>query len=266
MKKKLTRAFAFLFFFIIAMSAFSLDVPPLGKEFCHDEAGVLTTEQVAEIEGFLKDLNEKSKVQLALLTVPSLEDEVLEDYSIKVATKWKLGDKQANSGALLLIAKNDRKMRIEAGYGLEGVLTDAVSFKIIRNKIAPAFKKDDYYSGIKEGLRAISGYALQDESLIKEVEGNDKSKKNKSKQGGKSPFTHILFFIVIMIIGFLARRKGASKGVSTMTNSRFGKMSSGMGAFSAMAGAASSMLSKDDDDGPLGKGGSFGGGGASGSW
>lgn len=264
MKRQIKKVFALLFLSIV-MSAFSLDVPPLEKEFCHDTAGLLTSVQVEEIEGILKDLNEKSKVQLGLLTIASLEDEVIEDYSMKVLKEWKLGDKQANSGALLLIARNEKKVRIEVGYGLEGVVTDAIASLIIREVIGPAFKKNDYFTGIKDGLKAISAYALQDETLIKEVEEKDKKKKDTNKTH-KIPFTYILFFLgIVAIIGFLARKKILTASVSSNAGDVIGKISTGV--LSSMA-EVSSLLDKDDssDDGPLGGGGSFGGGGATGGW
>jgi len=266
MKKQIKKVFALIFLSIV-MSAFSLDVPPLEKEFCHDTAGLLTSNQVEEIESFLKELNEKSKVQLALLTIPSLEDEVIEDYSIRVLKEWKLGDKQANSGALLLIAKNERKVRIDVGYGLEAVVTDAISSRIIRELMGPSFKKNDYFTGIRDGLKAISAYALQDETLIKEVEGKDKRKKDGNKTH-KSPFTNILFFFgIALVISFLARKKVLPTNVSSKAGNVMGKISTGASALSSMAGI-SSLLNKDDssDDGPLGGGGSFGGGGATGGW
>ena len=258
--KKIYKLLAISIFLSMLSLAFSLEVPPIEKNFCHDNAGLLTSEQVEEIEGFLKDLNEKSKVQLALLTITSLEDEVIEDYSIRVAQEWKLGDKQTNAGGLLLISKNERKVRIEAGYGLEAFVTDAIASLIIKNVIAPAFKKSDYYTGIKEGLIAISGYALQDESLIATVEGKDKNKKNT-----QSPWTHILiFFGILMIILRLLRRKALPKNMSATGSA----LSRGVDVLPSILGGVSTLLNKDDssDDGPLGKGGSFGGGGATGGW
>lgn len=266
-------------FLSLSFPVFLLEVPAINKEFCHDEAGLLTSEQVQEIEAFLKNLNEISKVQLGFLAIPTLEDEVIEEYSMKVVQEWKLGDAKANSGALLLIARNERKVRIEAGYGLEGVLTDAVSALIIRNVIGPAFKQNNYYKGIKEGLQAIQGYALQDETLIAKLEGKT-NKKEAGKHANKgTPWQTIftVFGVFALIVFVLIKNSKSSLKGARRTSNRRGEHSTasdmtsfGGAVLSALSNLSTlaNMLDKDDssDDGPLGKGGSFGGGGATGGW
>lgn len=262
-------------FFFFACAVYSLEVPDLAGFACHDTAGILTRQQVEEIESFLQDLNEKSKVQLALLTITSLESEEIETYSIKVVETWKLGDKVANSGVLLLIAKNERKVRIEVGYGLESILTDAVSSLIIKNVIAPSFKKNDYYTGIKDGLRAISAYALQDESLIRSIEN-----KAKKRENDKYPFSRITFIIIFLYIiaMFLGRRNIWPFVILTSlfgngsAYRRYNKRSRGntwadAGSFSAFGSSFNNSSSDDDSSSSFsGNGGRFGGGGATGGW
>ena len=121
----------------------------------HDDAHVLTQATIDQLEKQLTAYEDSTSNQIAVLIIPSLDGDILEEYSLRVATTWKLGQKAKDNGALLLIAVNDHKMRIETGTGLEGVLTDAISSRIIRNKIAPAFRKDDYDEGIKAGIDAI---------------------------------------------------------------------------------------------------------------
>lgn len=121
----------------------------------NDEAGVLSSETRQSLEQLLKAHEDSTTNQIAVLIINSLEGEVLEEYSLKVAETWALGQKGKDNGVLLLVALNDRKMRIEVGYGLEGSLTDALSSRIIRNEIAPSFRQNDYDAGVTNGVKAI---------------------------------------------------------------------------------------------------------------
>jgi uncharacterized protein len=161
-----------LSFFLLANSIFALDVPFLSGRVI-DEANVLSSESKLSIENKLKDHEKATSNQVVVLIIPSLEGEVLEEYSLKVASTWKLGQKGKDNGVLLLIAKNDRKLRIEVGYGLEGSLTDALSSRIIRNEITPSFKQGNFSLGVEQGvdaiLSAIAGtYKEQEESATDE--------------------------------------------------------------------------------------------------
>lgn len=131
------------------------EVPELWGLHVHDEAKVLSHETADLLESQLIKYKDSTSNEIAILIVPSLDGEVLEQYSLRVAEKWKLGDKDKDNGVLLLIAVEDHKMRIEVGYGLEGVLTDALCNRIIRNEIAPAFRKDDYDGGVTAAIDAI---------------------------------------------------------------------------------------------------------------
>ncbi len=142
-------------------------VPELWGIRVHDDAHVLKQETVDQLEKELKTYEDSTSNQIAILIIPSLDGDVLEEYSLKVAEKWKLGQKTKDNGVLLLIAVDDHKMRIEVGQGLEGVLTDAQSSRIIRNEIAPEFRRGDYDTGVKAGVdgmvKAIAGeYASGD--------------------------------------------------------------------------------------------------------
>jgi uncharacterized protein len=131
-------------------------VPPLTARVT-DLTGTLTTEQQAALEQKLAAFEASKGSQLAVLMVPTTHPEEIEQYSIRVVDQWKLGrgsvgGKKVDDGALLLIAKNDHRMRIEVGYGLEGVLTDAMSNRIISETLAPAFREGNFYEGIDAGL------------------------------------------------------------------------------------------------------------------
>lgn len=149
-----TLFFAFLFLstqLTVAQKA----IPELWGTRVHDEAHVLSQQTVDRLESQLKVYEDSTSNQIAILLVSSLDGDVLESYSLKVAEKWKLGQHDKDNGALLLIAVDDRKMRIEAGSGLEGTLTDAVCSRIIRNEIAPHFRSSDYDAGVTAGIQAM---------------------------------------------------------------------------------------------------------------
>jgi uncharacterized protein len=122
-----------------------------------DLARILPAEVAADLVHELEAHEAKTGNQVAVLTLPSLEGEPLEEFSHRVATTWKLGQKGTDNGALLLVAMKERRIRIEVGYGLEGALTDARSAQIIRNHIVPRFRAGDLQGGIATGVRAILG-------------------------------------------------------------------------------------------------------------
>lgn len=148
----------FVIFIVLLLSqclgALAIEVPKLERRVT-DLAGVLTPQQVAALEAKLKNLEDTDSTQVAILIIPSLEGEYLEGYSIRVAEQWKLGQKGRDNGAILLVSIQDRALRIEVGYGLEGTLTDLRSGRIIRNEIIPRFRQGDYYAGIDAGVTAI---------------------------------------------------------------------------------------------------------------
>ena len=252
--KILKKIIVLCFFIFYNFNSFGLAVPSLSGPVV-DKAGILSRNEFNKIENFLLDLNNRSQIQIAVLIVPSLEGESIEDYSMQVAEKWKLGDKEKDSGALLLVAVKDKKLRIEVGYGLEQNLTDSRSGQIIRNFIAPQFRSGNYGEGIYDGIKAMAAYASEDESLLKEIAVSDED-----DEGG---FPHILLFLIfayLMIskflpgglfwIFYLLSRRGRASSTGSFFGGPIGR-SSGRG-FSG--------------GGFSGGGGSFGGGGASGGW
>lgn len=132
----------------------ALDVPPLSGPVV-DLAHVLSSDETAQLTADLRAHETRTGNQVVVLILPSLEGEVLDAYSHRVATTWKLGQKGIDNAALLLIALKERKVRIEVGYGLEGTLTDLRAAQIIRNEIVPRFRADDMYGGVRAGTGAI---------------------------------------------------------------------------------------------------------------
>lgn len=139
---------------LAALPLAALDVPAL-KGRVNDYANMLKPVTAAAIESRLAALEQSDSTQIVVLTIPSLEGEVLEEYSMKVAENWKIGQKKLDNGAILLVARDDRKMRIEVGYGLEGKLTDLRSGRILDDIIRPAFRDGDYDKGISDGVDAM---------------------------------------------------------------------------------------------------------------
>lgn len=129
-------------------------VPPLAARVT-DLTGTLTAEQRASLEERLRAFEKQKGSQVAVLLVPTTQPETIEQYSIRVVEQWKLGRKKVDDGVLLLVAKDDHKLRIEVGYGLEGTLPDAIAKRIVSDDIAPHFKQGDFYGGIVAGVTRI---------------------------------------------------------------------------------------------------------------
>jgi uncharacterized protein len=167
-----------------------LDVPGL-KGRVNDYAGMLSSATIQSLESELKEFEQTDSTQIVVLTVPSLEGEAIEDFSIRVAEAWKIGHKGSDNGAILVIAQKDRQMRIEVGYGLEGRLTDLVSGQIIRNVIAPEFKAGDYDKGVLDGINA----------MIATVRGEYKqADRQHLSPGAKNPSQVLIFMIVFLFL------------------------------------------------------------------
>jgi len=134
-----------------------------------DTTGTLTSDQAAALEAKLRTFEQAKGSQVAVLIVPTTQPEAIEQYALRVAEAWKIGRERVDDGALLIVALEDRKLRIEVGYGLEGALTDATSNRIIDEDIVPAFRRGDYYGGIETGvdrmLRVIEGEPLPEPEL-----------------------------------------------------------------------------------------------------
>jgi uncharacterized protein len=144
-------------------AAADVAVPPLSGRVV-DQTGTLSSGDIASLTQTLKSLEQRKGSQVAVLIVPTTEPETIEQYSIRVAEAWKIGRKKIDDGALLVVAKNDRHLRIEVGYGLEGSLTDATTKRIIDEDITPKFKTGDFAGGITAGvnrmIRVIDGEQL----------------------------------------------------------------------------------------------------------
>ena len=238
-----------------------LDNPRQLKNYVVDETGTLTGSQITLLSEKLKNFEAQTSNQIVVYIIPSLEGDAIEDVSMRIAEKNKIGKKDKDNGVLLLIAKNDRKLRIEVGYGLEGVLTDAVSSGIIRNEITPSFRNGNFFEGIQKGVDAI----------IAVTKGEYTAEKSAGRKDGGIcmgvPFFVILIFGIIFVFIFTSIIRSMFGRGRSLYGSRKGWssvpwiISSGSGRRSG-----SSWGSSGGFGGFSGGGGSFGGGGASGSW
>jgi len=181
------------------VAAEEVGVPSLSSRVT-DLTGTLTTEQRATLESKLQTLETEKGSQIAVLMVSTTKPEVIEQYSIRVVEQWKLGRKKIDDGALLLIAKDDHRLRIEVGYGLEGALPDAISKRIIDEDIAPHLKQGDFYGGIVAGITRIDA-VIHGEQLPPPT--THRTSKNDS-----SGIENYLFFLIIfaLITGGILRR------------------------------------------------------------
>ncbi len=225
-------------------------------EYVTDETGTLTSSEINSLSQKLREFDKQTSTQIVVYMISSLGGESLEDVSHTIAEKNKIGRKGKDNGVLLFIAKNDRKMRIEVGYGLEGVLTDAISSQIIRNEIAPSFKKNNFYEGINKGIDAI----------ISVTKGEYTADKNSDDFTAISclgiPIFVLMIFGIIffsIFISIIRNIFGLGRKVYS-GGSKSGWSNWGGGGF--FGGGGSSF----GGGGFSGGGGSFGGGGASGSW
>jgi uncharacterized protein len=231
-----------------------------------DEAGLLDAAKRTEIEAKLAALEEKTTNQLVVVTVRSLGGRTIEEYGYRLGRAWAIGQKDKNNGALLIVAPNERKVRIEVGYGLEGALPDAISNLIIQNVILPRFKANDYPGGIANGV----------DEIIKVISGEGEPKPPaEPKQNHTTliglfwlamPFLFsgpglILLVIALHFLFILLAQMGV--WLHLMPKPRPGTRSS----WTSPSGSSwSSGSSGSDSGGFSGGGGSFGGGGSSGSW
>jgi uncharacterized protein len=268
-------------------------VPPLTGRVV-DQTGTLSSGDIEALTRKLKDFEARKGSQITVLIVPTTAPEEIEQYSIRVAEAWKIGRQKVDDGAILLVAKNDRKLRIEVGYGLEGALTDVTSRRIINEIITPKFKSGDFAGGISDGV----------DRIISVVDGEPlpAPQPQQSFEGGQDRFDILFNPLIIFgvfvaaavlrtllgrligsvatggVVGVLAWLTVGSLVFSVVasvlafafalfaesvasTNGR-----SGRGGYSGGSYSGGGSSSSSDSGSFSGGGGSFGGGGASGSW
>jgi uncharacterized protein len=255
------QALIVIFLLTIAAASAALEVPQL-RGRVSDYANVLQPDQASALESQLAQLERDTGHQVAVLTVPTLDGEDIEGFSIRVAESWKIGKKGFDNGVILLVAVKDRRLRLEVGYGLEGVLPDAIAKRITADYIVPHFRQQDYGGGIVAGINAV------DKILRKEPLPEAALKKDQSRGGNLSfPVMLAITFAVLGLMAFSANANRQRRGMWATRGRRHGPMifggpggwgGGGFGGSGGFGGGGSGTFS--------GGGGGFGGGGSSDSW
>lgn len=237
-----------------ALGQAGLDFPQLSGRIV-DEAGLLDASQRAAIETKLAAHETKTTDQIVVVTLRSLRGTSIEDYGNRLGRHWQIGQKDKNNGALLIVAPNERKVRIEVGYGLEGTLTDAISSTIVQTAVLPRFRAGDFPGGIARGVDAMIDVLTNDESEWKQ----------RARPAPEETDWFVVLFFAALIVFYLyvfwrairqaqdARKRGIKRG-------RDFDVWTGPSSGGGWSGGSSS------GGGWSGGGGSFGGGGSSGSW
>ena len=288
------RAFLVTFAFLFAAPALAQTYPPLTGRVV-DAADLLQPAQEAELTQKLAALEAATHRQLVVATIPSLEGHEIEEYGVGLGRAWHIGQQGANNGVVLIVAPAEHKVRIEVGYGMEGVLTDALSAQIIRNVIVPRFKANDYAGGIAAGTDAIIAQLQAPpeaaEANLRSAAAQDQQQRaHHRSRGSIAPLIiwgmiFLFIFLPALGAGLAGRRYGGRHRVSVWGPGQGGG-ASGLG-WMALGAALGSMnrgggsswgggggswggggggFSGGGGGGFSGGGGSFGGGGASGGW
>ncbi|HUJ10393.1 MAG TPA: TPM domain-containing protein [Verrucomicrobiae bacterium] len=239
-------------------------IPPKPDQYFNDYANVTSPGTTAELDRELEDFERKTSSQILVVIYPKMQsDSSIEDYTVRVAQSWRVGQKGKDNGAVLFVFVQDRKIYLQVGYGLEGALPDALAKRIIENEIKPYFRRSDFDGGLKAGVAAI----------LQATQGEYKGTGHTAAEGSRrnqSPSPAIIAFIIALVILFLLGRlltysatgtvygrggRAVRYGVGPVFWGGFGGGGFGGGGGGGFSGGGFS-----------GGGGSFGGGGAGGSW
>ncbi len=249
---------------LLAPARAQVPVPPLSAAVT-DLTGTLSAGQIADLDARLKIFSQQRGSQIAVLIVPSARPEAIEQFSIRLAEAWKIGRAGKDDGVILVVAKDDREMRIEVGYGLEGAIPDAIAKRIIAERITPRFRDGDFYGGLSEGVTTI----------IKLIEG-EKLPPPSAGAGGDTSFGVAEFFILLaglvvtnaVVKALLGRTLGALAGggiAGVIVWTVFGSLA--VAVLAGMAGFLFSLFSGLSGFGGAGLGGGAGGNrGRHGGW
>ena len=255
MKRKIKVYFLLVLLLPLVSIAQNIPQKPQPPRLVNDLAGVLSADQASELERKLVAYDDSTSNQIAIVLVSTLNEYPIEEYALKLYRDWGIGNKTTNNGVLILAAINDRRIRIETGYGLEGAVPDIIANTIITNDIGPEFRDGNYYEGLNKATN----------SIIAAAAGEYKAPANYRERGrsGKIPIGMILG-IIILILFFIRKNRGGGGGF--MSRRGFGPIffPTGGGGFGG-GGWSGGGGGFGGGFGGFG-GGSSGGGGASGSW
>ncbi|WP_421854119.1 TPM domain-containing protein [Novosphingobium sp.] len=230
-----------------------------------DAAHLLSPEQIAALDAKLAGLETQSQRQMVIATIPDLEGYEIEDYGYRLGRAWGIGDKQRNDGILLIVAPKEHKVRFEVGYGLEGIITDALSSVIIQREVVPRFKAGDYPGGIAAATDQLIAQLQLPEDQARKVaaDAGAEAKKAKGPRFDAGTVIFLLIFFFFFVLPFLRAMRGGGRrygapGVMIFPSGGWGGGGSDWGGGGGGGWGGGGGFS--------GGGGSFGGGGSSGSW
>ena len=258
------RAAAALLLALAAAPLLALDVPPPPSQWFTDAAGLLDASAAGALNQKLAAFEQRSGAQFLIYVFPSLEQEAMEDFTIRCAERWKVGNKKYDNGLILFVFVKERKLRIEVGYGLEPTITDAFSSRVIRDYIAPHFKDGDYAGGLNAGADAVIALIEKKEPPLAPVSGSGSAAPVRPGASDGVALVILLIIFFVFILPMLRRRGGGCGGCFWPLffmgggGGRGGGMTFGGGGWGGGGGGGFGGFS--------GGGGSFGGGGASGGW
>ena len=239
----------YIIFFLFTVSILAQQEIPELKTYATDLTGTLSAQEISSLSSQLQEFDDSTSTQIVFLMIPTLDDYPIEMFAIETAEKNKIGTKENSNGVLFLVSKNDRKMRIEVGYGLEGALPDALAGSIIRKEVAPKFRSGNFREGIVAGLAAII--------LATKGEYTEKRNRRRNDDDGEGigfPI-YLIIFILLLIFG-----RGRGGGILPLI------LLGGLGGGRSRGGGFSGGGGGFGGGGFSGGGGGFGGGGASGGW
>jgi uncharacterized protein len=245
---------------LLAIPSFALDVPPPPTTYVTDKARILDPAAARALDEKLAAFEQRSGAQFIVYIFPSLEGEALEDFTIRCAERWKVGNKKFDNGLILFVFVKERKIRIEVGYGLERTITDAFSSRVIREYITPHFRQGDYAGGLNAGVDALTAQIEQKEAPVAPVRPRGAPPASANISCGT--VAGLLFFILVIIVvaSIITRSKPGCGGCfwPLFFMGGGGRTFGGGGGWGGGGGGGWGGFS--------GGGGSFGGGGASGGW
>lgn len=254
------RFFILALLFAAALPALALDVPPPPAQWFTDTANIVPPTEADLLNAKLRQFEQDSGAQFIIYVFPSLQNEALEDFTIRAVERWKVGQKKYDNGLVLFVFVAEKKVRVEVGYGLEGTITDAFSSRVIREQIAPAFQQGNYGGGLNAAADAIITRIKTGEEPVPPLQpaGGQGQGAAEGEDIGVVQALVILFIIFFVVLPML-RRGGCSGCLLPMFFSGGGiTFGGGGGGFSGGGFGGGGGFS--------GGGGGFGGGGASGGW
>lgn len=247
---------------LIARPAAALEVPPAPAQWVTDSANILGGTEEDLLNRKLQTFEQTSGAQVIIYTIPTLDGDSVEDFTIRAVEKWKVGQKKYDNGLVLFVFVAEKKVRVEVGYGLEGTITDAFSSRVIRDRIAPFFQKNDYAGGLSAATDALMAQITKGEAPVPPLQQpGGAGSQGATEDIGIIPVLIILFVVFFVILPMFSRRRSSGCGGCIFpmffpgSGITFGGGGGGFGGGGFGGGGGFS-----------GGGGGFGGGGATGGW